>query len=541
MIRVLYAEDDEQVANMVRLYFGQHGGVCKLEHVDTGGKCLEAMQRGGYDVLLLDLMMPDMNGLQVLGELTARRDPTPVIMVSGQGQHELAVRALRAGASDCIDKNTPDFGRLPEIVQRLHARHARRRTTAVPTTRAHRVLYVDPRDGERITASEFFAAHASHLHFSAEPPELLDRFLEGELEQFLRGPGDFHAVVLGPNMEPVAMLDALRHLRARDEEIPVIVVSAVGDTETTIAAFKLGAHDFLLHGPGCLSELVFSLNNALKQADTVRLNARLTQELAELNHSLAAQVAARTRELEREVAVRSEAERRAEENAARLQALSSRLLRVQEDERRALAQELHDQIGQLLTGLRFQLEAAREAAPSPPLAEALEVSTELLGSVRALTLQLRPRMLDDLGLRPALEWQVKLFQRQTGVMVDLEVSLPPERLGTELETTVFRMVQEALTNVARHSGATSATVIVTAGDDALQVEISDRGCGFDAEAALARRDSLGLAGLAERVRLAGGRFDLFSRPGQGTRIHAEFAFTPPLPLHTGHQPAAVLP
>ncbi|MEO5958289.1 MAG: ATP-binding protein, partial [Opitutaceae bacterium] len=333
-------------------------------------------------------------------------------------------------------------------------------------------------------------------------------------------------------------LDALRHLRARDEEMPVIVVSSVSNNETTIAAFKLGAHDFLLHGPECLPELVFSLNNALNQADAQRLNTRLTNELADLNSSLAAQIAARTRELEREVAVRREAEERAEEHAARLQALSTRLLRVQEDERRSLAQELHDQIGQLLTGLRFQLEAARELAPSPPLAEALSVSTELLGSVRALTLQLRPRMLDDLGLRPALEWQAKLFHRQTGIAVDLEISLPDERLGADLETTVFRMVQEALTNVARHSGAPAASVTVTAGDGALQVEISDRGCGFDAAAALERHDSLGLAGLGERVRLAGGRFDLFSRPGQGTRLHAEFSLVL-ASASIGEEPAAI--
>jgi signal transduction histidine kinase len=86
------------------------------------------------------------------------------------------------------------------------------------------------------------------------------------------------------------------------------------------------------------------------------------------------------------------------------------------------------------------------------------------------------------------------------------------------------MVQEALTNIARHSGASSAVVTVTADDVALQVEVADRGRGFDASTALARRDSLGLAGLAERVRLAGGQFEIFSQPGQGTRLHAEFPF-----------------
>ncbi len=516
MIRVLYAEDDPQVADMVSLTFARLGGSIALEVVNSGRRCLEAMARGGYDVLLLDLMMPDLDGLQVLGELTARRDPTPVIMVSAQGQHELAVRALRAGAVDCIDKNSPDFRQIPEIVQRVHARDKRRMPAATLPAPAegHRVLFVDPDEVERAAAALFFTTGTPRLRLLAEPAEALDRFRAGD-------PG-CDAVVLGPNLETGAMLDALRHLHARDEVLPVIVISAFDNAETAIAAFKLGAHDVLLRSPGMLTDLVFSLNHALKAADTERLNSRLTQELTELNRSLAAQVAARTEELQQEVIVRREAEERAEGHAARLQALSSRLLRVQEDERRALAQELHDQIGQLLTGLRFQLESAHRAAPSAPLADALALTSDLLRSVRALTLELRPRLLDDLGLGPALEWQSRVFHQQTGIKVDLETSLPPGRLAPELETAVFRIVQEALTNVARHSGATQAVVTLTADEVALQVEVSDRGRGFDPVAARARYDSVGLSGIAERVRLAGGRFDLFSQAGQGTRLHAEF-------------------
>ena len=521
MIRVLYAEDDPQVAGMVELYFSRLGHTYTLNIVDSGRRCLAAMERGGYDVLLLDLMMPDLNGLQVLGELTARRDPTPVIMVSGQGQHELAVRALRAGAVDCIDKNSAEFRRIHEIVQRVHARHQRLQLSGRITVpaRDYRVLFVDPEEGERREAAEFLATSAPRLLLTTGGPEVLDRFLED------RG-AEFDAIVLGPQLDSNTMLDWLRHFRVHAEQLPVIVLSSFDQTETTIAAFKLGAHDFLLKGPGMLTELVFSLNNALKRADAERLNARLTSELADLNRSLAEQVATRTRELEQEVIVRRDAEKRAADNAARLQALSTRLLRVQEDERRALAQELHDQIGQLLTGLRFQLEAAREAAPSQPLLEALNVTGDLLRTVRELTLQLRPRVLDDLGLKPALEWQAQTFQRQTGIALELELSLPAQRFSSEIETTVFRMVQEALTNVARHSGAQAAVVTVTADDDALHVEISDRGRGFDAATALARRDSLGLAGVAERVRLAGGELDIFSQAGHGTRLHASFSLEP---------------
>ena len=509
MTRVLYAEDDPQVAQLVQTYFARNVPEWTLDIAPGGCDCLTAMERGGYDLLLLDLMMPDLDGLQVLGELTARRDPTPVIMVSAQGQHELAVRALRAGADDCIDKISPDFRRIHEIVASTLARHHRRARVVPSATslREHRVLFLDPDEAERQAAKIFFQNSAPRLQLTAEAPHALVDFLAGKT--------NFDAVVLGAHWESVAMLDALRHLRTRKDDVPVIVVAPSAPGETAVAAFRLGAHDYLFHGPGWLTELVFSLNQALKLADTARLNAQLTDELAALNRSLADQVAARTRELENEVLVRRDAERRA-------QAVSTRLLRVQEDERRALAQELHDQIGQLLTGLRFQLEAARGGAP---LDSALALTDDLLKSVRALTLQLRPRMLDDLGLQPALDWQTKLFSRQTGIAIELELLLPSTRLPAELEITAYRVVQEALTNVARHSGATAAVVTVTASDTELHVEIADRGRGFDAAAALARHDSLGLAGLAERVRLAGGQLEIISQPNQGTRLHAEFPLT----------------
>ena len=522
MIRVLHADDDPQIAEMVRIHFERNGPDWHLDHVPSGRLCLEAMQQKRYDVLLVDLIMPDIDGLRVLGELTARHDPTPVVMVSGQGQHELAVRALRAGAVDCLDKNSAEFRRLPEIARRVVERHRRRQSVA-PSPRDHRVLFVDPDRGTRELVRRFFAAESSRLVIEAVDLQ--------QLEELLLSPMGVDAVVLGPGIQEDVMLDTVRHLRSAADEIPTLVLSGSSSRETGIAAFQLGAHDYLFFQNGCLPELVFSLNHALNRADTERLNTRLSAELAELNRSLADQVAERTRDLEAQISVRKAAEGRAEDNAARLQALSNRLLRVQEDERHAIARELHDQVGQLLTGLRFQLEAERSKPTA--LNEALTVTDDLLRTVREMTLQLRPRMLDDFGLRPALEWHVDRFRHQTSIAVELDVALPSERLPSVLETTVYRMVQEALTNVARHSGTQSAVVTVAADDVSLHVEISDRGRGFDTVAALAKHNSIGLAGLAERVHLAGGTLELFSRAGQGTRIHAEFtlalSLTPEIP------------
>jgi len=509
-LRVLHAEDDAQIAQMVALFFKAHGDAM-LTHVSSGRACLAAMAAESFDLVLLDLVMPDLNGLQVLGELTLRRDPTPVIMVSGNGQSPLAVRALRAGAVDCIDKNSPDFLRIAQIAHSAHARSRsplpsgsvdRSDRASVP---ARQILLVEPSPAEQAALATFLRTHAPNFDLAAATPT--------ELTATLLQSANFDAIILGPGLPPAAMLDTLRHLRSRSAETPILVLAAAAPGETAIAAFKLGAHDYLIRSAESLHELVFSLNQALKHGDTVRQNTRLTGELAALNQSLADQVAARTADLENE-----NRERRAAE--ARAQSLATRLLGAREDERRRLAQELHDQIGQLLTGLRFQLEAARPTTPA--LGETLALTDELLATVRELTLQLRPRILDDFGLEPALAWHTRRFGTQTGIALELDVVLPPQRLAPELETVVFRLVQEALTNVARHSGANAAAITVVADAATLHVEISDRGRGCDASAALARNDSLGLAGTAERVRLAHGQFEFHSAPGQGTRLHAEF-------------------
>jgi signal transduction histidine kinase len=531
MIRVLYAEDEPLIASVMRSYLNRFAPECTLEVVPTGRECLARMQEGGIDVLILDLMLPDIDGLHILGELAGRHDPTPVIMVSGHGQTELAVRALRAGAVDCIDKSTGQFLQLPEIIKRVHARHTEDQSSRPPIpipvrAEKYRVMVVEDSVAIRRALADFFAANAPQLAVTPAPSA-------SEFDRLLLEEKPFDAVIIGPAPAGLDALDVLRQLRSHAAETPALMISAQSDGETAVAAFKLGAQDFILLKENYLPEVVFSINNILRHADTERRNAQLSRELAELNRSLEAQVAARTGELQAEVRVRQQAERHAEEHAARLQTLSKRLIKIQEDERRAIARELHDQVGQMLTGLKFQLEAAVQAAApvaKDRLVESLGIANDLLRHVRELTQQFRPRILDDLGLRPALDWHVDLFQRQTGVKVDLEVSLPPQRLPVELETAVFRVVQEALTNVARHAGGASASVTITTGDRKLLAEITDRGQGFDLNTVLASRESIGLTGLAERVNLAGGQLEIFSRAGQGTRIHAEFPLPPDRPV-----------
>jgi signal transduction histidine kinase len=508
MIRVLYAEDDQNVAAVVRSYFEHFGPECALEIVQTGQACLDRMAIGAVDVLLLDLVLPDIDGLHILGELAMRRDRTPVIMLSGHGQKELAVRALRAGAVDCIDKSNTQFLHIVDLVKRTHEQHAATGAAKRPgSIGPFHVLLLESSVNHISQVTDFLAKHAPQVRIEQlSAPALFERFL--------REDGSAHAVIVGPTPGIGHPLDVLRTLRSEKPHLPVLLLSMRDDGETAVAAFKLGAQDYILQKPDYLTELVFSLNNILRRSDIEQQNARLTRELESLNRSLEAQVMART---------------------AELQALSSRLLKIQEDERRAIARELHDQVGQMLTGLKFQLEAAAIDAPSDKLVEATATVADIMQHVRELTQLFRPRVLDDLGLQPALEWHAKQFERQTGIVVALDLNLPEGRLPGELETVIFRITQEALTNIARHAGCKNANVTITHDTESLLLEISDRGRGFDLAPILARRDSLGLAGLRERVQLAGGKLEIVSRPGEGTRLHTEF----PLPERAHPAPAAV--
>lgn len=206
-----------------------------------------------------------------------------------------------------------------------------------------------------------------------------------------------------------------------------------------------------------------------------------------------------------------------------LRALSLRLVEVQEAERRYIARELHDEIGQMLTGLKLQLDLCeRQTADSmrKSLGEARELVSDLLNQVRKLSLDLRPQILDDLGLLAALDWHIKRFSKQTALRVDFKHELPPGRLPGQLETAIFRIVQEALTNVARHAGTNEAQVRLWVNGNRIGLRVADQGRGFEATKSLNRLSS-GLVGMRERANLVGGEFLMESSPGRGTTLSVE--------------------
>lgn len=214
-----------------------------------------------------------------------------------------------------------------------------------------------------------------------------------------------------------------------------------------------------------------------------------------------------------------------EQARARLEAVNLQLVTAQEDERHALALELHDHVGQVLTSVMFALHDFDEATLPEAVLRSLERSRslvmELAAEVRSLSLDLRPPMLDDFGLKSTLEWYSKKVSGETGVEVQLSTAGISEGLLPELiRTTAFRVIQEALTNVARHADVKVASVKVLRREDRLFVRIQDRGKGFNVEKIHSRPVTGGLSGMLERVRLLDGELTVESDPGVGTTVIA---------------------
>ncbi len=293
-------------------------------------------------------------------------------------------------------------------------------------------------------------------------------------------------------------LMALHQVAAFDPDMPFIIVSGNIGEDVAVAAMKAGAHDYLIKGN--LTRLGAAIERELREAGVRR--ARRRDEQALLHARL------------------------------RLQALSNRMLEMQEAERRHIARELHDEIGQSLTAIKLNLEALTRRIGDERVrglaAEIAGVAGQVLDQVRRLSLDLRPPQLDDLGLRAALQWLVKRHTRDDGPAIELVAPDDLPRLGGQAETACFRVAQEALTNVLRHAGATSVRIELKNEDGQFCLDVHDDGRGFDLAAARARAlegASLGLVGMNERVALAGGEIRLASRSGTGTHVRACF----PLP------------
>jgi PAS domain S-box-containing protein len=330
-----------------------------------------------------------------------------------------------------------------------------------------------------------------------------DKVYRQFLKQFQPFPRKFYEEFLGANHEPVFVMPDVQTLLAipnteifTQANIRSMAFAVMQQEEEIIGTLNIATTGEIRH---FTQDELFFLKGLADQAVIAIKNARLFEQV----------LAGRER----------------------LQILSKKLVEVQETERRFLARELHDQVGQMLTVLQLSLENCKRLSGDELLAGLIEsqsVVLTLMSQTRELSMRLRPTMLDDMGLVPTLLWFFDKYSKQFGLPVEFYHTDVEKRLPPELETAVYRIIQEALTNAARHSRANQLRVECISKSGFLNILIQDNGVGFHPEQALAEKKTFGLAGMRERAYLLGGKLEIISTPGNGTQVIARFPLDRPL-------------
>jgi two-component system sensor histidine kinase UhpB len=316
--------------------------------------------------------------------------------------------------------------------------------------------------------------------------------------------GGFDLILSDFSMPTFDGFAALEIARVRCPDIPFILVSGTLGEELAIDSLKRGATDYVLKER--LARLVPAVHRAMQEI--------------------------------KERVERKQADAKRQEYSRKLQVLSRRLVEAQETERRNIARELHDEIGQALTVMQLNLQAMLQLpggdAFTPRLQQNLQVVERVLEQVHDISLNLRPSILDDLGLEPALRW----YTERQAALVELKVEFHADplerRLNAMIETECFRVAQEALTNVVRHAQAKVVTVELRQENGQLHLRVRDDGTGFDVSAVREKAvqgASLGLLSMEERAALTGGGLEFTSIPRRGSEVHAWFPlkWQPPPP------------
>jgi signal transduction histidine kinase len=410
-----------------------------VETTDTARDALKRIAEKDYDAIITDLKMPGMDGLALLNEIRSLRPYTPTLLITGHGEHDLAVQALRGGAYDFIQK---------------------------------------PIDRDYFLASLSRAVQVYQLR----------RQVEEQRRALAR-----HAE------------DLEHQVQTRTREL--LEANAAKD-----AALSRAQGEILQRTQA--EEALQRLNEQLEQRVTER-----TRELTKLNA-----------ELVREIAERKQAEGELHKNREELRALAARLMTVQEEERRRISCELHDDLNQKLAVSVMNAEAAerrwspQEDVNRERLRAIRNEIAELSDDVRKLAYRLHPSILDHLGLAIALQSHVEEFGKREEIEALFTQRNLPEAMPQPVATCLYRVAQEALRNVAKHAKASRVVVRLAQCDHSLHMSIFDSGVGFTPPKGK-ELQGLGFVSMQERVRLVGGRMSIRSRPDRGTYLFIRVPLT----------------
>ncbi|HEU4350834.1 MAG TPA: response regulator [Burkholderiales bacterium] len=345
-----------------------------------------------------------------------------------------------------------------------------------------KILLVDDEPKSLFALQELLSALGQNLMVAQSGEEALRLALRN----------DFAVILLDVRMPGIDGFETARLIRARarSKSTPVIFLTAAADEMTSMfRGYEVGAVDYLMKPviPDVLRSKVGVFVELFRKSERLR------------------------------------------DSEDKLRRLAAHLISIREEERGHIAREIHDELGQVLTGLKMEVSWLAKRLKEKPLIDKTDSMCALIDStvqtVRKIATGLRPEMLDDMGLVAAVAWQAKEFQKRTGIRC--RTSVPPEtKLDIDVSTTMFRIFQEILTNVARHSRATRVDIELAIRESVVSLEVADNGIGIP-DSELTARKSLGLLGMQERALLFAGDVSITGSPGHGTRVSVSIPLRKP--------------
>lgn len=503
-MQILYVEDNQLDADIIKREFERTAPDIRIEWVATFKEAIARLGRCTavdplYDLVLTDMKLPDGNGLALIPFIRDRLLPISIVVITGVGNEETAVAALKAGASDYVVKSKDYLARLPVILansrNRFHAEFAR-------FSRPLHVLYAEWDAADIDLTSRHLVKYAPYISLDivSTAQEILHR-LSSAGKSSMTDDQPCDVLLLDFHLPGMSGLELLKELNETSRlDLPVVIITGYGDEEVALQAMRLGAMDYVVKNEGYLFHLPIVIENAYHQAQTARGQKAL------------------------------------EAYQEQLRSMASEISFVEERERRKIATALHDQVGQTLGMAGIKLEELRQTVipgiHDDQVVEILEMINHAIRHSRSLTFELSPPILYELGLEAAVCSLAERFQKEHGIRIDCSDDHSPKPLSEDMRILLFQGVRELLVNAVKHARPRRISVSCQREGTEIRVMVENDGAGFAAAGGEAVREhdyGFGLFSLRERLKYLGGSIAIKSVPGQCTQV----SLTAPLAIEPG--------